>query len=306
VTALRLGLLQYGVERLRRFEAFAAKIDRLVAAGAAGADLLVFPEYACMEVAAALGAPPDPRAERDAVCARAAELLALMSDAARRHGVWLLAGSLPWREGTRIRNRAPLIAPDGRLAFQDKHVMTRFESESWGIDPGDPPAVFATPWGILGVAICYDLEFPSLVRAQVTAGAWLVLAPSCTDTRHGFNRVRLSARARALENQCFVAVAPTVGLAPHLAALDSNHGFAGVYGPVDLGFPDDGVLVEGGLDVPGFVFVTLDPARLDAVRADGAVRNYLDWPVDPPACRVVELVERPGLCPGLARGRWAP
>lgn len=287
---LHLGLVQYGVGRLDHFDAFAGKFDRLVAEGAAGADLLVFPEYACMEVAAALGAPPDPVAERDAVCARAGDLLAVMRDAARRHGVWLLAGSLPWREEKRVRNRAPLIAPDGRVAFQDKSVMTRFESESWGVGPGDPRAVFATPWGRLGVAICYDLEFPPLVRAQVEAGAWLVLAPCCTDTLHGFNRVRLSARARALENQCFVAVAPTVGLAPHLATLDENHGFAGVYGPVDRGFPADGVLAEGRLDVPRFVFATLDPACLDAVRADGAVRNHRDWPAAPPPCRVSEAL----------------
>jgi predicted amidohydrolase len=118
------------------------------------------------------------------------------------------------------------------------------------------------------------------VRAQVEAGAWLILAPSCTDTQWGFNRVRLAARARALENQCYVAVAPTVGSAPWVATLDENRGYAAVFGPVDRGFPEDGVLAQGTPDEPGWIYADLDPARLDAVRQDGGVRNHRDWPAD--------------------------
>ena len=130
---------------------------------------------------------------------------------------------------------------------------------------------------------------PCLVRAQVEGGAWLILVPTCTDTLHGFNRVRLSARARALENQCFIAVAPTVGDAPWLATLDANRGRAGVYGPVDRGFPDDGVIIQGEPDAGGWVFVTLERHRLDAVRINGAVKNSQDWPALPPSCRIVRL-----------------
>jgi predicted amidohydrolase len=127
------------------------------------------------------------------------------------------------------------------------------------------------------------VEFPKHVRAQVEAGAWLILAPSCTDTMHGFNRVRFAACARALENQCYVAVTPTVGDAPWSAALDRNRGFAAVYGPIDRGFPEDGLLARGALDAAQWVFCDLDPARIEAVRADGAVRNHRDWPTGPVA-----------------------
>jgi predicted amidohydrolase len=275
---LRIGVLQYPVTRIGSLAEYADKLDRLVAAGAAGGgQLLVMPEYACMEVAAAYGVAADPVAERDAVCAVSGEILQLMRATARQHGVWLVPGTLPWRTGERIVNRAPLIASDGRVAFQDKQVMTRFEAEHWAIGAGAPHRVFETPWGRIGIAICYDVEFPTVVRAQVEAGAWLILAPTCTDTMHGFNRVRLSARARAIENQCFVAVAPTVGDAPWLATLDSNRGRAGVYGPADRGFPEDGILAEGA-DAAGWLWADLDPARLDLVREDGGVRNHRDWP----------------------------
>ncbi len=280
MTTLRLGLCQYGVTAPASFDAYAAKLDALVGDGAAGgAGLLVLPEYACMETAAFCAGTGDAPAELAGVCALQPRLLALFTDLARRHQVWLLPGSMP--VGTPpgpVHNCAPLISPHGQARFQEKRTMTRFEAERWGVAPGAAPRVFDTPWGRIGIAICYDVEFPTLVRAQAEQGAWLVLAPSCTDSLHGFNRVRLSARARALENQCFVAVAPTVGLAPALATLDENHGYAAVFGPVDRGFPEDGVILRGTLDRPGWVFADLDPARLDAVRQDGAVRNFRDWP----------------------------
>jgi predicted amidohydrolase len=281
---LRLGLLQYGVGRPGSVADFARALDARLAVGRAEADLLVLPEYACVELGAGLvGADPTDAARELAAMVRAApEILAAMRAAAVRAGVWLLPGSLPMRrDDGAVVNRAPLIAPDGRMAFQDKRAMTRFESERWGIARGTDPAVFDTPWGRIGISICYDVEFPKHVRAQVEAGAWLILAPSCTDTRHGFNRVAIGAAARAMENQCHVAIAPTVGDAPWSAALDVNRGQAMVFGPVDRGFPEDGVLARGEPDVEQWVFCTLDPARIERVREEGQVRNHRDWPRAP-------------------------
>ncbi len=283
---LRLGLLQWQVSATPGLDAWTARLDAAVAE-ARGAQLLVMPEYAPMEMAA--GPMPDVVGELARAVALAPAALEAARAVARRHGVFLLPGTLPFDAGGQVRNRAPLIAPDGRVAFQDKHVMTRFEAEQWGVSPGAPPGVFATPWGRIGIAICFDCEFPGLVRAQVEAGAWLVLAPSCTDTLHGFNRVRLAARARAMENQCFVAMTPTVGAAPGLAALDANRGYAAVYGPVDRGFPEDGVIARGALDAAQWVYADLDPARIAAVRETGAVFNHARWPVTPPPCPVFDL-----------------
>lgn len=275
---MRLATLAWPVEPLDGLAAYAAKLDRWTGeAKAGGADLLLLPEYAGVE----LSASGDEAAELRMSVANAEALLATMRDAARRHAIWLCPGTLPMPLGTEVVNRAPLIRPDGHIAFQDKRMMTRFERERWGISAGRAPQVFSTPWGMVGISVCYDAEFPKLVRAQVEAGAFLILVPSCTDTPAGAHRVRIGARARAMENQCFVAVAPTVGACPASAALDTNHGWAGIYGPVDRGFPEDGVLAEAAADAPGLVFADLEPARIAAVREDGAVRNHRDWPREP-------------------------
>ncbi|MCA3271889.1 MAG: carbon-nitrogen hydrolase family protein [Roseomonas sp.] len=280
---IRLGLLQYPVGRPASIADFAARLDRWLEEGRLSADLLVLPEYAAVELGAALNSGEvTEAAELAAIITAAPDILSVMRDAARRHRIWLQPGTLPMRapDGCVI-NRAPLITPEGRVAFQDKRAMTRFESERWGISQGADPNVFDTPWGRIGISICYDIEFPKHARVQVMAGAWLILSPSCTDTLAGFNRVHFSARARALENQCYVAITPTVGEAPWSAALDVNHGRAGVFGPMDRGFPADGILAEGQMDVPGWVFCTLDPSLIEAVRRDGAVRNHRDWPRAP-------------------------
>ena len=284
---MRLALLQYRVGRYPDRASWAAALEfRLAEAAAAGAEFVALPEYASLD---ALPAPlPSLAAELDAGCDQHDAVLELMRAAAARHRVWLLGGSMPVRLASgAVVNHAPLISPAGGVMFQDKHRVTRFEAELWGVSPGRPPSVFETPWGRIGVCVCYDVEHPPLARAQVEAGAWLLLVPTDTDTLAGFNRVRLAARACALANQCFVAVVTTVGDAPWLAALNCNRGYAAVFGPVDRGFADDGVVCRLPLDAPGWLHAELDPAALRRVREDGAVRNHRDYPAAPPPCRVV-------------------
>ena len=290
---MRLGLLQYKVGRYPGLQAWEAAFDaRIAEAAGRGVDLVMLPEYAGLDAIPAPlpGLAPNFTGELDAGCTQHDAVLDVMRRAARQHGVWLLGGSLPYRRADgRLTNHAPLITPDGRVVFQEKHRPTPFEREQWQVCEGEPPAVFDTPWGRLGVAICYDIEHPPLARAQILAGAWLVLVPTATDTLAGFNRVRLAARACALSNQCYVAVATTVGDAPWLASLDTNHGYAAVFGPVDTGFPDDGVITRGGMDEAGWLYVDLDPAPLMDVRERGAVRNHHDYPAAPPPCPIRDL-----------------
>ncbi|WP_255530166.1 carbon-nitrogen hydrolase family protein [Novosphingobium sp. NBM11] len=216
---IRIAAAQYPIELLPSFEAWEAKLARWVEeAVVRGADCLVFPEYAAMELAGT-----DPAAAGD--LAASLELVIALGEAydaacralAVKHGIVLLGGSRPFRRDDGIVvNRARLHTPDGGGGYQDKIVMTRFERELWGVSGGDTIQVIDTPAGLVGIAICFDVEFPLIARAQAEAGARLILAPSATDTMQGFWRVRIGAQARALENQCFVVQASTVGLADWL------------------------------------------------------------------------------------------
>lgn len=277
----RVAACQYPIEFLASWDAYEGKLRRLAAEAAGnGARLLVFPEYASLELSSLLS--DEVRRSLPGQLASLQDLLprflALHAALAQEHRVYLLGGSFPARESDgSYRNRAWLFAPDGSSGFQDKVQMTRFERERWGISGGDEVRVFDTGLGTLGVCLCYDSEFPLLARAQTEAGAVVLLVPSCTDTAAGAHRIRIACQARALESQCFVVSAPTVGSAPWSEAVDENVGQAAAYGPPDRDLPEDGVLAEGWWSEPGWVYADLAPALLRRVREDGQVLTHRDW-----------------------------
>lgn len=295
---LRIAAAQFPVSEPRSWHEVERQIGDWVARAAGeGAQLLVFPEYAAMTLAAFFpeAVRRDLQAQLEALQGLRDDYVALHARLARQHGVHLLAGSFPVRVGTGYRNRAQLFAPGGGSGWQDKWTMTRFENEQWGIGAGDTLKVFDTSLGRLGIAICYDVEFPLLVRAQVEAGATLILAPSCTDTVAGYWRVRIGAQSRALENQCAVIQAPLIGEAPWSPAVDVNVGAAGVYTPPDRGLPDNGILALGEWNQPQWLYADVDPARLAAVRAEGQVLNHRDW-ARQPGLRPPPAVQTERLC----------
>lgn len=286
---------QYPIEQLADWAAYQAKLTRWVAEAAdGGARLAVFPEYGAMELAALSPATMgDLHQSLSSVSSLLQKVDDLHCELAARHGMHLLAASLPaWHEGRWV-NRARLIAPNGRIGVEDKLVMTRFEREEWGISAGGPLRLFRTKLGLIGVTICYDSEFPLLARALCEAGMELLLVPSCTDALHGYWRVRIGAQARALEGQCYVIQAPTVGEAPWSPAVDVNRGAAAIYGPPDGAFPADGVVALGGLDQPQWVFGEIDLTRVSQLRANGGVLNTRHWAEQPGAAALppVEVVD---------------
>ena len=299
MSAFTLALAQYPIERLESFAQWEARIARWVGDAAAhGAQLLVFPEYGAMDLASL---DPASMGHLQGSLRFVAGLIdridAHHKALAQAHGVHILAASLPCPlPDGRVANRARLFTPKGSIGIQDKIVMTRFERERWMIDGGDTIRLFRTALGPIGISICYDVEFPLIARAQAEAGAALILAPSCTDTMQGYWRVRIGAQARALEGQCFVAQAPTVGIAPWSPVLDENYGAAGLFAPPDGDAPDDGILTLGELGAGQWVYGTVDPARVARWREAGAVRPFQHWPEQLPGatsaplgCEIVAL-----------------
>jgi predicted amidohydrolase len=291
---LRIAAAQYPLDALATLGACRNKLARWVAEAAGeGAQLLVFPEYGAMEYVAPAGASVagDLAASLAAVSGALREMDAAHAELARKHGVHILAGSGPSaRAGGRMVNAARLFSPAGEVGVQEKLIMTPFERD-WGISGGSALRVFETALGRIGIAICYDSEFPLLVRAQAEAGAEIVLVPSCTEFVSGYHRVRTAALARALENTCVTVVSPTVGDAPWSPAIDRNAGAAGVFVPADHSFSETGVLAEGTLNRPQWVYAGIDLERLRKVKSSGEMRNAADWSAQPGAVALAQHVE---------------
>lgn len=277
---MRLAVAQYPITQFTSWSEYQLHSECWVSkAIEQQAELLVFPEYGSMELTSLLSkkVQRDLKEQIVALQEYVDAYKKLYSDLAERYGVWILAASIPVKVGSGFRNTAFFFGPDGSINQQQKLVMTRFEREVWNIEAGRTAEVFNTPFGCIGINICYDVEFPLIARKQVEAGADLLLVPSCTDTIAGYHRVKIGAQARALENQCFVAQSVTVGDALWSPAVDENKGAAGVYSPPDYGLPDTGVIQLGELNAAGWQVANLDLEKIAWVRKHGQVFNHRDW-----------------------------
>ena len=281
---LHVASAQYPIGQPKSLAEWEDKIARWVKSGTAtGADLLVFPEYAAIEQAACFGSEVynDLKITLAKVAELAASRVAFHAELARRHNVHILVGSGPVLKSDGLFvNAAQLVTPEGVIGEQEKLIMTPFERD-WGISAGKTVRVFKTRIGTFGIAICYDSEFPLLVRAMAEAGAEVVLVPSCTEKISGYHRVRTGCMARALENTIATVQSPTVGDAPWSPAVDFNEGAAGIYVPSEHGVSDDGILACGKLNAAEWVTAKIDLARLRRVREAGEMRNYADWSAQP-------------------------
>jgi len=280
---VKIATAQYDIGFLENWSSYQSKVERwVVEAAEQDAKILLFPEYASMELTSLFGEAVYSSLSKQLAAMQSLhdDYLDLFRSLAKKYQCIIQSGTFPVKtDSGAYRNRAYLFMPDGQVDYQDKLMMTRFENEQWLIQKGEELRYFDTEYGRIAINVCYDSEFPMLARKQVEAGANLILVPSCTDTLAGYHRVKIGCQARALENQCYVVQSTLVGDAPWSEAVDVNIGAAAIYTPVDRGFPDDGILAEGKLNAVQWVIAEVSLSACGTVREQGQVFNYRDWPL---------------------------
>ncbi|MGN7104370.1 carbon-nitrogen hydrolase family protein [Ralstonia holmesii] len=240
-----------------------ARADALLAEAAAqGAQLALLPEYFCM-----MG-----RKDSDKVAIREDDqegpIQAFLADAARRHKLWLVGGTLPmWCEDEqRVRNTSLAFNPAGlRVARYDKIHLFNFVrgeeryDEARTIEPGATPVTFDAPCGRVGMSVCYDLRFPELYRALASQGNLnLILMPAAFTYVTGAAHWEILLRARAIENQCYVLAAAQGGRHENGRRTWGHSMLVDPWGEVIASVP------EG----EGVAIGDMDPARIAQVRRD--------------------------------------
>ena len=226
-----------------------------------GADLVALPEnFAYM------------RREGDAIpCAQSldGEVVSLLRDLARDHRIWLLGGSFAERipDDPRLHNTSVVVDPEGEVAavYRKIHLFDvdlrqqggQRYAESETFAPGEDVVVASTPFGGIGLSICYDLRFPELYRALAERGARWLAVPSAFARETGRDHWEVLLRARAIENQAFVVAAAQVG----------NHGGGRAsYGRTAIVDPW-GLVLARAPDRPGPVVADCALEEQDRIRA---------------------------------------
>ena len=225
-----------------------------------GADMVLTPENVAMMQARRQATIENARAEDDHPG------LVRFCRVARECGVWLLVGSLHIKlDDGRLANRSYLVDPEGAVvaAYDKIHMfdvsLPSGESyrESSTFSPGDRAVAAATPWGTVGMTVCYDVRFPALYRQLAQAGACYMTVPSAFTAKTGAAHWHALLRARAIETGSYV-----------LAPAQCGEPVAGraTYGHSLIVSPWGEVLADGGDDV-GVVLAEIDPDAVDKARA---------------------------------------
>lgn len=224
-----------------------------------GAELILLPENVAMIE------PVQAKQREKALPEDQHPALAAIANEAAKQGAWILIGSLAIRrDDGLVANRSLLIDGSGRIAARyDKIHLFDVDlgpeesyRESAVIAPGDRVVVAATPWGRLGMSVCYDLRFPQLYRALAKAGADFLAIPAAFTRTTGAAHWHVLVRARAIETGCYV-LAPAQTGAHAEGRLTFGHSLI-----VD---PWGAVLADAGEDV-GIIVSELDPARVAEAR----------------------------------------
>ena len=212
--------------------------------------------------------------------------LAALRDEAVRAGIWLLIGSLGLKtqdEDGRFANRSLLIDPTGAIAARyDKIHMfdvnvsdTEVYRESAGYRPGAQAVLAETPFGTLGLTVCYDVRFPALYRRLAQAGAQIITVPAAFNHITGAAHWETLLRARAIETGCFILAPAQTGF--HAEAIGKGrhtHGHSLIIAPWGE------ILADAGSD-PGVVFAEIDLAEVSRARARVPSLSH-DRPFDGP------------------------
>jgi predicted amidohydrolase len=204
------------------------------------------------------------------------EIKKRMSKFAISYNINIISGSMPELVGDTLYNVGYLCRRDGSVERYEKIHVTPDEAKVWGMQRGNELKTFETDCGKIGILICYDSEFPELSRLLADEGMDILFVPFLTDTQNGYSRVRLCAQARAVENECYVAISGSVGNLPNVENMDIQYAQSAVFTPCDFAFPSNGIKAEATTNTEMILVADVDISLLRELHSFGAVKNLKD------------------------------
>jgi predicted amidohydrolase len=235
-------------------------------------DFVLFPEFFNAPLMA-LHPEESPESAIRTVAGYTDEIVEKIGQMAVRYNTNIIAGSMPEYRDHALYNTSYLCRRDGTQAFQKKLHITPDEEAYWGMQGGNKLSVFETDTGRIGVLICFDVEFPELPRLLAEHGVDILFVPYWTDTKNAYLRVRRCAQARAIENECYVAISGSVGNLPKVENMDIQYSQAAVFSPSDYAFAHDATIAEATPNTELTLVADLDVRLLRELRERGSVRN---------------------------------
>ena len=276
-TTVRIGLVQWQMRPYKTLDDVFEQVEFFVdAVSDYKSDFILFPEYFNAPLMAKYNHLGEAQSIRG-LAEYTEEVRDRFINLAISYNVNIITGSMPYmKDDGKLYNVGFLIRRDGTHEMYEKIHVTPDEIKSWGLTGGDMVQTFDTDCAKIGILICYDVEFPELSRIMADQGMQILFVPFLTDTQNGYSRVRVCAQARAIENECFVAIAGSVGNLPRVHNMDIQYAQSGVFTPCDFAFPTDGRRAEATPNTEMILVSDVDLSLLNELHTYGSVRNLRD------------------------------
>ena len=273
---VRVGLVQWQMRPYKNFDDLMQQVEFFVdAVSGYRADFALFPEYFNAPLMAENNHLSEPAAIRE-LAKYTDQIVHKFSELAISYNINIITGSMPELVDGSLYNVGYLCKRDGTTERYEKLHVTPDEVKVWGLQGGNQLRTFDTDCGKIGILICYDSEFPELSRLLADEGMDILFVPFLTDTQNGYSRVRHCAQARAIENECYVAIAGSVGNLPKVHNMDIQYAQSMVFTPCDFSFPANGIKAEAIPNSEMIVIADLDLDLLRELNQHGSVRNLKD------------------------------
>lgn len=277
---IRLGLVQWQMRPYKTLNELMDQAEFFVdALSGYKSDFALFPEF----FNAPLMAEYNHLSESDAIrqlAENTASIVQAFSKLSISYNINIITGSMPEIVDSVLYNVGYLCRRDGTIERFEKIHVTPDESRVWGLKGGSGLRTFDTDCGKIGILICYDVEFPELSRLLADEGMDILFVPFLTDTQNGFSRVRHCAQARAIENECYVAIAGSVGNLPNVHNMDIQYAQSMVLTPCDFSFPTNGIKSEATPNTEMIVIADVDLDLINELHNHGSVKNLKDRRTD--------------------------
>ncbi len=279
-TVVRMGLVQWQMRSYKGFDDLTEQIEYFVdTVSGYEADFLLFPEYVNAPLMAQYNHLSEPEAIRE-LAGYTDRLRDVFAELAVSYNINIITGSMPELRDGQLYNVGHLCKRNGEVEKYEKIHVTPDEVKAWGMSGGSQIKTFETDAGKIGILICYDVEFPELSRLLALEGMDILFVPFMTDTQNGYSRVRNCAMARAIENECYVAVAGSVGNLPKVHNMDIQYAQSVVFTPCDFSFATQGIKAEATPNTEMMLIVDVNLDDLKELHEKGSVRILKDRRTD--------------------------
>ncbi len=277
---VRLGLIQWQMRQYKDLDELMQQVEYFVdAVSDYRSDFALFPEFFNAPLLAKYNKLSEPEAFRK-LAGYTEAIVQRFSELAISYNINIISGSMPQVIEDRLYNVGYLCKRDGKTERYEKLHVTPDEARIWGTQGGTKIQTFDTDCGKIGILICYDVEFPELSRLMAEEGMNILFVPFLTDTQNGYSRIRNCAQARAIENECYVAIAGSVGNLPNVHNMDIQFAQSMVITPCDFSFPTNGVKAEATPNTEMILIADVDVDLLRELHQFGGVRNLKDRRTD--------------------------